>query len=53
MQGFAPAGASRARQSLRLLTMAFGTRGEVEKEVEIPVVDRWGLSGVEILRRAP
>ena len=54
MQGYlAPAGGDPSRGIARLLMMAFGAKGEVEKEFDVPLVDRGWISGVEIMRRVP
>jgi hypothetical protein len=54
MQGYlAPAGGDPSRGIARLLIMAFGSGGEVEKHIEVPVVDRRWISGVEIMRQVP
>jgi hypothetical protein len=54
MQGYlAPAGGDPSRGIARLLMMAYGAKGEVEKEFEVPLVDRRWISGVEIMRRVP
>ncbi len=39
--------------SVRLLTMAFGAEGEVEREFDVPLVGAGSMSGVEVLRRVP
>lgn len=39
--------------SIRLMTMAFGELGEVEREFDVPVFDAGSMSGVEVLRLVP
>lgn len=39
--------------SIRLMTMAFGDQGEVEREFVVPLVGAGSMSGVEVLRRVP
>ena len=39
--------------SIRLLTMAFGDQGEVERELVVPLLGAGSMSGVEVLRRVP
>ena len=39
--------------SIRLMTMAFGAQGEVEREFVVPVVGAGSMSGIEVLRRVP
>src|SRR5687768_3257880 len=39
--------------SIRLMTMAFGDQGEVEREFVLPVFGAGSMSGVEVLRRVP
>ena len=54
MAGYlAPAGGDPSRGIARLLVVAFGSGGEVEKHIEVPLVDRRWISGVEILRQVP
>jgi hypothetical protein len=54
MAGYlAPAGGDPSRGLARLLIVAFGSGGEVEKHIEVPLVDRRWLSGVEIMRQVP
>jgi hypothetical protein len=52
MAGYlAPAGATDT--TIRLQCVAFGTRGEMERIIELPRQAEEWISGVEILRRAP
>ncbi len=39
--------------SIRLMTMAWGDQGEVEREFVVPVFGAGSMSGVEVLRRVP
>ena len=39
--------------SIRLMTIAFGDLGEVERVFDVPVVGAGSMSGVEVLRRVP
>ena len=39
--------------SIRLLTMAFGAEGEIQRELDVPLVGAGSMSGIEILRRVP
>jgi hypothetical protein len=39
--------------SIRLLTMAIGAQGEVQREFDVPLVGAGSMSGIEILRRVP
>ena len=39
--------------SIRLMTMAFGELGEVEREFDVPLFDAGSMSGVEVLRLVP
>ena len=53
MEGYLAPAAGGSRSTARLLVAAFGTKGEVEKEFEVPLVAGRLLSGVEILQRVP
>ena len=39
--------------SIRLMTMAFGDQGEVEREFDVPLVGAGSMSGIEVLRGVP
>jgi len=39
--------------SIRLMTMAFGDQGEIERAFDVPVVGAGSMSGVDVLRSVP